>query len=1664
MIKLQLPDRIAKTIDEFTGRTWLLPVILEWLEHSSERVFLITGGPGTGKSSLMAWLAGTGPLPADEVAQSQLERIRAQVNAAHFCVATSRNLSPQAFADSVANQLTGTVKGFGDALAASLGTLVQVSQQVGQVASGGNVTGVYIARLDLGTLGDEACFDRAISQPLKKLYERGYDQPILFLVDSLDESETYTGVKKLPELLAGLDDMPAQVRIIATTRPDPRILKYYRRNLTLDQIIKDAPPDVDNVQVHALGCLARLDLIKDAPPDKDDIRVYVLNRLARVENLDADRAAAFADRMAGAAKGIFLYAAIVLDELLPRLPELSDLDLADYPLPDGLSGLYHDFLNRELGRDEDRWYETFKPVLGLIAVAQGDGLTSEQLQQITGKDVERTLRICRQYLSGELPHGPFLPFHKSLADFLLEDPDNEDYHVDGITMHRRIADWYYQHYASQWAMCDDYSLQHLAMHLYQGEQFDKLAALISQEWMWSRFKGGGYTYGGFLADVDIAWRAAEQMDTSAAQARQRLRYIGTAVRCALCQASINTLAWNTLPELVIAAVRTNVWKPARGIAFARQMTDYQQRVRALAGLVDYLNEPLQDQVREETIQTLEMIKDEFARSRILVKLLPQLSNTFLPKALAVAQRFQGGQYRTEALVGLASFLSKPLRTDALMSARAISDGRWRAEALTKLVPYLPKSLQGAVLQEAICTAQALTDEHSIRTSALIALATQSAKLGYLKTALVSAEKIEDETRQAEVFVNLMPNLSIQLLEEMVSATQKITDNEKQSKVLAKLVPRLAELGALAESLAIAGTIKIEQFRALALADLVPYLPEPLLEKVLFISRDLNNSYESAYVQTIVATRLGELGRTINAFSLVQEIQNESWQSLALSRLAPYISIELSHTAMSIARSIQNTWCRVQALIAMVPYLQEPVQTQVLDGIWALIPLIDAESQARTLIESVPQMSIPLKERFLHEALRATQAIQHDYEQARMLIDLAPELSESLLREAITAAKTIGDTRWREYALEYLLPRLAELGFPSESLSLVQQLDREHQGQALIRLAPHISDALFDQALAIANKIGNPGWRAQVLARLISQRETLNRTEKDMSTENSTAQMLASLIILAKSGHFEEAFTIAQELDDWHEKALSFATLAPYLPEPLLQKALAIAQAMGRTKTGLNQSGYGASALKGLAPYLSASLVQKALVRVQAIKDETYRVLLLARLASHLPEPLQDQVLHEVLAITRSIEDENYRAGLLGILAPLLSRPLAQEAMAITQTISAENIRAWALAGMAPSDLIERSYWISQLGPTNGLAPRLAELGYFDEAITAAYTIKNNAIRAWTLAGLAFHLTEPLKGQVLREAIVIGQVIADLREWAALLSELVKSLSETPLRDAIAAAQSIENEETQSAAMAGLLSRLAGLGHPEEALALVRETKTEWAQAVALAKLGPFLSKPLLEPALEIVQAMKRDWDRVKALAELVPYLPDPRKSQIMADLLDTAQTHNTSLDVRKMALAGLAPLVSHLTEPLRQEVLTTGCDLGPEVVSMLVPYLQEPLREEILREMLVKAEGLDNVPLIPHLPQSLKLQTLQKILPKALEADGSTRVWALTHISQQLSDLPSGDLFPLWREALRTLGTQTRHDLTIALETLVPVILALGEPAAISESAQAVIDVGRWWP
>jgi hypothetical protein len=102
--------------------------------------------------------------------------------------------------------------------------------------------------------------------------------------------------------------------------------------------------------------------------------------------------------------------------------------------------------------------------------------------------------------------------------------------------------------------------------------------------------------------------------------------------------------------------------------------------------------------------------------------------------------------------------------------------------------------------------------------------------------------------------------------------------------------------------------------------------------------------------------------------------------------------------------------------------------------------------------------------------------------------------------------------------------------------------------------------------------------------------------------------------------------------------------------------------------------------------------------------------------------------------------------------------------------------------------------------------------------------------------------------------------------------------------------------------------------------------------------------------------------------------------------------------------------------------------------------------------------------LAPHLPPDLLADAL-----RAAKAIGDTedRATALVGLAPYLAGMPRERLASLCTETLHLLGNSSRQDLLARLLDFTPVLTALAATnvaAELGEVAQAVNDVGRWWP
>jgi hypothetical protein len=843
---------------------------------------------------------------------------------------------------------------------------------------------------------------------------------------------------------------------------------------------------------------------------------------------------------------------------------------------------------------------------------------------------------------------------RPLARFVLGDGEQQGY----VFGHPRLGAFFYEHLAKgdrqatesrflAWGeetlgalkegrlepeRSSPYVVQYYGAHLERaGCRVEALLALVSDGWRrsWQALEG---TYAGFLNDVERAWQAAGRVNGAQIQTSGSAPFLGAEVRCALCRASVNSLAQNIQPALLKALVVNSVWTPIQGLAYARRIPKPFQRAEALAGLAPYLPELMRSEAVRQALEEARAIADSGERARALADLalhLPEsLREEALGQMLEAVQAIADSDDRARALADLTVRLPEPLRRQALEAVRAIKYSELQTETVVGLAPHLPEPL--------------------------------------LRQTLEAVQAIADSADRARALSGLAPHLPEPLLRQARCVARTIESPYFRELALMGLVPHLPEPlrdEALGQALEVAQAIKDSDVRAqaLALVSLAPHLSEPLLRQALEAAQAIERSDDRAQALVSLAPHLSEpLLR--QALEAAQAIKYSDYRARALANLAPHLPEPLRdealEQALKAAQAIEYPGLRAEGLVGLAPHLPEPLRGQALRQVLETVQVIaDPDERAQALAGLAPHLSEPL----LRQALEAAQTIAPSYRRAQTLAGLAPHLPEPLFRQALEAAQAIKDSDDRAQALAGLAPHLPE---PLRDEALEQALKEVRgirisyfQATALEGLAPHLSEPLLRQALEAVQAFEDSHWRAPVLVGL--------------------APHLSEPLL-------RQALEVAQTIEYPNSRARALASLAPHLPEPLRGQALR--QALEATRT-IKRSYSRAWALAGLVSHLSEPLrsqaLRQALETAQAIADSDVRARALAGLAPHLPEPL----LRQALEAARAIEDAGYRAEALAVLVLHLPEPLrgeaSQQALEAAQIIEYSYDRARALAGLAP---------------------------------------------------------------------------------------------------------------------------------------------------------------------------------------------------------------------------------------------------------------------------------------------------------------------------------------------------------------------------------------------
>jgi hypothetical protein len=481
------------------------------------------------------------------------------------------------------------------------------------------------------------------------------------------------------------------------------------------------------------------------------------------------------------------------------------------------------------------------------------------------------------------------------------------------------------------------------------------------------------------------------------------------------------------------------------------------------------------------------------------------------------------------------------------------------------------------------------------------------------------------------------------------------------------------------------------------------------------------------------------------------------------------------------------------------------------------------------------------------------------------------LKSNTLQKALAAARRIPEEDMRVHALERLsvhLPSMMREQILREALGIMREIgDHDAQARALVRLASSLPEPLLEQAAEATRKILDDYTRVQEQTALVCY-----------LPETLRGSMLS------------EVLEAAQEIRDKHNRARALAGLVAFLPNELkddiVRQALAAVQ-------GIEEANSRARALAALVDQLPAQFLPQLLTMAHQTTNRNAKVLVLAKLATHFPEPLRGETLLEALLTIQSIEDHLNRARALTILTRLASplpEPLFHQALAIAQDIREPLL-------CTPLFLCTAVH-VSHI-PLE-MVPQLAQLGHADEALKTTIAIRDEVTRAQALSDLAPLLPELYVREALVAAHDMHRSDAKAHALTRLAERLPNPLREETLREALKAAREIPYTAESGRSWWGVEEHYDGGG-----------------QARALSELIPRLSESLKDEAVVEALAAARviqDTDaRAQILSELTPHLLQLPRQILYAVWRDTLRV---------------------LATRTRKDLLSDFCALEPIMVTL----------------------------------------------------------------------------------------------------------------------------------
>ena len=1183
-LELDFTDYVNPRIQNFTGRQWVFEKIHKWLsDPNSSRYFLLTGEPGSGKTAI-----------AGQVYQRRLNQlaifknsIANFPNATHFCSASrSTWVDPKNFSESIALQLSQIYE-YAEVLL-NIGEKevnICVQQNLGTVKDS-TAQGVVINNLDVSGLrsGQEA-FNRVVLDPLNTIYSNGFDKPITILVDSLDEALTFEGKKTIVDLLSAVQDLPQQVRFLLTSRPKIEAL--------------------EPLQDRAVVC--SLTMGEGLQHSQKDVNQYVWQALKQQPELVTQLApnlpqGSFVTTVSAKSDGNFLYVTYLL-KMLAQGQEITKTTLEQ--LPDGLDGIYREFLYRLVGKDRQTWRSQYAPVLGSLASAQ-EALTKEQLAgftEMSKSEVAGVLEELQQFLDVDksLPASQrtYAIYHRSLANFLQDEDRAGSYWCDAQEQHQRIVD-YYRAGVKLWldidwtSIKDNYAFRYLPYHLKQAGQHQDLCKLLTCSANWMHAKFIHYSSDeGYVTDLQLALNAFDnaRLPEQVAQLVQ----LHTARQVIYHRAS----RYNNDTDL-----KTLIWLggEAQAIQHARLRPSASQRFDSFWAIYNTQRakgQPPNSTLLREMWEQAQLIEFKEIRIAALGKIATALAQighrpeiTTIITEATNALKLQANQIRASvesirsskstqyggqlgAFKEFATILVQlRLFTEAEEVVQAIGDDKERANAFSRLAITLAQGGQ-FVKAEQIAQSIELSWE---RAEVLKHLGIALAQAGQFTKAEQIAQSIEQDQTKAEAFSQLAIALAqAERFTQAKKLIQKICSSGTQVEALSQLATALIQaqqqseaVEVFAEAREIAQTIENYEARIEALSKLATALAhveqKPEAVEIFAEAREtaqiIEDSRERDKILRQLSIALAEVKYFTDAEQVAQTVEDYRDRAETLRQLAVALAqagqqtnaLTILTEAGEIDQAIRSNGSQDQALRQLAVALAQVGQFNKAEQVAQAIQ----GSENRTLV--FKDLAVTLLQlghqseamTFFKKAEEIAQINKPDF----LLSEISLALTQTeQFAEAERVALVIKNAESRALALNNLATALLQTEQQSEAVTFLlkaEEIARNGKSNSALRIVARSLTKIgkFTEAEQAAKAISFLESRSEALRELVvalvqieqfTKGEQLARSIEAPGSRTSALKELVSALVHARQ--FAEAEQIARSIEAPGSRALVLKGLA-----------------------------------------------------------------------------------------------------------------------------------------------------------------------------------------------------------------------------------------------------------------------------------------------------------------------------------------------------------------------------------------------------------------------------------------------------------------------------------------------------------------------------------------